>query len=99
MNKKAVPKGWSEGTVAEFLQLSPQEEAIVEMRVRLSRAVRERRAELGISQRELAKRMGTQQPHISEIENGAATLETMIRAFLTLGGTPKRVGGMIGAAA
>lgn len=99
MSKKPLPKGWSEGTVAEFLQLTPEEEAIVEMRVRISRAVREKRDKLGISQRELAKRMGTKQPHVSEIENGVATLETMIRAYLALGGNAKQVGGMIGAAA
>ena len=99
MSKKPLPKGWSEATVAEFLELTSAEETIVEMRVRISRAAREKRAELGISQRELAKRMGTQQPHVSDIENGIATLETMIRAYLALGGTAKKVGGMIGAAA
>jgi ribosome-binding protein aMBF1 (putative translation factor) len=99
MSKKKLPQGWSEGTVAEFLQLSPEEEAIVEMRFRISRGVREKRAELGISQRELANRMGTKQPHVSDIENGVATLETMIRAYLALGGSAKKVGGMIGAAA
>jgi ribosome-binding protein aMBF1 (putative translation factor) len=99
VSKKPLPKGWSEGTVTEFLELTSAEETIIEMRVRISCAVREKRAELGISQRELAKRMGTQQPHVSDIENGVATLETMIRAYLALGGTAKKVGGMIGAAA
>lgn len=69
------------------------------MRSRLASAIRERRVELHVSQRELAKRMGTKQPHVSEIENGVASLETMIRAYLVLGGTAKCVGGLIGAAA
>jgi transcriptional regulator with XRE-family HTH domain len=35
--------------------------------------VKSRRLELGMSQAELAERLGTQQPHVARFENGHAT--------------------------
>ena len=43
MARKKPPKGWTEGSVRDLLDLSDDEAAIVEMRVRLAEKVREKR--------------------------------------------------------
>ena len=35
--------GWKDGTVAEFLELTPEESALIEIKLALSRKLRERR--------------------------------------------------------
>ena len=85
--RKPLPPGWREGTVAEFLGLTPAEEAVIEIGLKLADLVKARRAELGLTQKELAERMGTTQPHVCDLEHGASRLDTVIRAFLALGGS------------
>lgn len=48
-------------SVAEFLGLTPEEEALVEMKVALARRLRENRNNIHATQAELAKRIGTGQ--------------------------------------
>lgn len=96
---KRVPAGWTEGSVKEFLGFTDADEAIVEMRLRLGNAIRDLRRRRGVSQSELARRIGTKQPHVSDIEKGAAGLETMIRAYLALGGKPIALGKLVAEAA
>ena len=41
--KRVKALGWKDGTVAEFLGLTPQESALIEIKLALSRKLRERR--------------------------------------------------------
>ncbi len=50
--------GWKETTVSQFLGLTPEEEAMVETSLILSRLVRETREAKGWTQTELAERLG-----------------------------------------
>ena len=59
--------GWRVGSAQEFLGLSA-EEALVETKLRLSRAVRERRAKLSQSQAALAKRLNSSQSRVAKLE-------------------------------
>lgn len=54
----------------------------------IAKLVVQRRAVLGISQRELASRVGTSEPAISRIESGrhATNVRTLRRVFKALGG-------------
>ena len=47
--------GWKVGTVRELLGLSKAEEALVELKLILSRGLRERRARRGLTQAQLAR--------------------------------------------
>jgi transcriptional regulator with XRE-family HTH domain len=58
---------WRVGSAQEFLGLSA-EEALVETKLRLSRAVRERRAKLSQSQAALAKRLNSSQSRVAKME-------------------------------
>ena len=84
---KDIGKGWIEGSVQEFLGLSDAEAAYVETKLALTRAVRERRLALGISQAQMAKALGTSQSRFSFIEKGdpSVSLDLTLRALFETG--------------
>jgi DNA-binding XRE family transcriptional regulator len=80
--------GWRMGDAAEFLGLSADEKQLVEVRLTLALAIRRQRQESGLSQKQLAERIGTSQPRIAKIEAGAAdvSLDQLVRAYIAVGG-------------
>ena len=54
---KLEAAGWAVGSVQDFLGLSDAETALIEMKLALSRTLRDRRQRRGVSQVELAKRL------------------------------------------
>jgi DNA-binding XRE family transcriptional regulator len=91
--KKLQAGGWAVGDAAAFLQLSPAEATLVEMRLALSRSLRERRVESGVTQTMLAKQLGSSQSRVAKLEAGDASvsLELLIRALLAVGASRKEV--------
>ena len=51
--------GWAVGSVKEFLGLSEADAVLIEMKLALSRSLRDRREQRGLSQIEFAKRLLT----------------------------------------
>ena len=49
-------KGWKVGTVSELFELTPEESALIEIKLALSRSLKERRQKL-IAQAELAEKI------------------------------------------
>jgi predicted transcriptional regulator len=88
---KGLPRGWTEGSAQELLGLSDLEMEIVELRGRLSEEVRRLRAARGLTQRELAERIGSSQPRIACLEQGDASTELLIMALLALGATRRQI--------
>ncbi len=86
-------KGWKVGTVAEFLGLTPEESALVEIKLALSRSLRERRKKQ-MTQAELATRLRSSQPRIAKAEggDGSVSVDLLIRAMLATGATPEDIG-------
>jgi predicted transcriptional regulator len=83
---QSKPEVW-EGDFAEFLGLSAPEAMMIEILVALSQKLREARRSAGISQVALAERLGTRQPNIARLENGAGrsvTIDALTRALLEL---------------
>ena len=89
--KKSLPKGWTEGSVQELLGLSNEEAMIVEMRVRMAERVRKCRIARHLTQKQLADRLHSKQPHIARLEQGDASLELMMRALLVMGESTKQI--------
>jgi transcriptional regulator with XRE-family HTH domain len=89
-------KGWKIGDAADFLNLSLEESAIVEMRLALSRSLKERRKAL-MTQAELATKMSSSQPRVAMAENGdsSVSIELLIRAMLATGASPQEIGQII----
>jgi DNA-binding XRE family transcriptional regulator len=86
-------KGWRVGDASEFLQLSPEEAAIVEIRAALSNQLKRRRAAT-MTQAELARRIGSSQPRIAMAENGAksVSVDLLMRALIATGATSQDIG-------
>ena len=91
--KRLEAAGWTVGDATEFLKLAPEEAALVEMRLALSRALRERRQAAGLTQVGLAKQLGSSQSRVAKLEAGDASvsLELLIRALLSVGASRKDV--------
>jgi ribosome-binding protein aMBF1 (putative translation factor) len=83
--------GWRFGSVAEFLDLSKEEEAFIEMRLRLSDLVKNTRKRKKISQLQLAKKLGSSQSRVAKIEaaDPSVSFDLLMRASLVTGATRK----------
>ena len=94
-------KGWREGDTAAFLGLSPEEAAYVELKLRLSDAVRELRTACALTQAELAERLGSSQSRVAKIEGGdpSVSIDLLARSMLALGATPRDIARAIGESA
>jgi DNA-binding XRE family transcriptional regulator len=90
---KLEAKGWTVGAVTDFLDLTPEETILVEIRLALSKSLKARRQKV-MTQRELAAKTGSSQPRIAKAETGddSVSVELLIRAMLATGATTKEIG-------
>ena len=95
--KRLESKGWKFGTPADFLGLSPDESAFVEVKLALSKCLRESRLKKKLSQQEVARVMQSSQSRIAKMEAGDPTvsIDLLIRSLLAIGVTPKTIGKVI----
>jgi DNA-binding XRE family transcriptional regulator len=87
--KKLEAAGWKVGTVDEFLGLSTPESELIELKLALSRQLKQLRSEKQLTQEDLAKIMESSQSRIAKIEAGDASvsLDLIIRAIFSTGAT------------
>ncbi len=80
-------KGWRFGTAQEFLGLSNEESAYVELRLRLADSLRLRRQKRNLSQTALARLVHSSQSRVAKMEGGdpSVSLDLLIRTLLALG--------------
>lgn len=89
--KRLEAAGWSVGSTADFLELSPEEAAFVELKLRLSESLRRRRKGQKLSQGALAKKIRSSQSRVAKMEAGDPTvsIDLLIRALLAMGATQR----------
>jgi DNA-binding transcriptional regulator YiaG len=89
--------GWKVGSAVEFLELSDDEAAFVEMKLGLSEALRERRTRQGVTQVELANRLGSSQSRVAKMEasDPSVSVDLLLRALLATGATRKEIAAAI----
>ena len=92
--------GWRTGSAEDFLGLKAEEAAMVAMRLALAERLRGRRTKLGLSQTELAARLGSSQSRIAKMEAASAdvSLVLLVRAMLHTGASAREVAQVIAAA-
>jgi ribosome-binding protein aMBF1 (putative translation factor) len=92
--------GWTVGSAAEFLGLSAEEAAVVEMRVALGAALKQRRLDLGLSQSALAQELRSSQSRVAKMEaaDPSVSLDLLVRALVTAGVSRRALGRVISAA-
>ncbi len=81
--------GWRVGSTEEFLGLTPEESAYIELRLKLSDAVREYRKKRRLTQVQLAELLQSSQSRIAKVEaaDESVSLDLLIRTLLVLGAT------------
>lgn len=89
--KRLQARGWRVGTTKEFLGLTAGEEALIDLRLRLAEALRERRLRSRITQVSLARMLRSSQSRIAKMEAGDPTvsLDLLIRSLLAMGASRK----------
>lgn len=85
--------GWQPGSAGDFLGLSDEESAYIEVKLSLSNKLRDSRIKAGISQAELAKRLKSSQSRVAKMEAGdpSVSVDLLIRSLLATGTTRKQV--------
>ncbi len=91
--KKLEKSGWTIGSAKDFLGLSDEESAYIELKIKLSTNLRKLRTEHNITQVELAKILKSSQSRVAKIETGdpSVSLDLIIRSLLALGTSKKEI--------
>jgi predicted XRE-type DNA-binding protein len=87
--QKLEAAGWKVGTVAEFLELTPEEEAIIEIRLSLSKSLKKLRKQEQLSQQKLADNINSSQSRVAKMEaaSPSVSIDLLIKSLLALGAT------------
>lgn len=91
MNKNKIAKierrGWKVGDAANFLGLSTEEAAYVEMKVALALYLREKRMTRNLTQEQLAKLLHSSQSRVAKMEKNdpAVSIDLLVKSLLALG--------------
>lgn len=91
--KKLEAKGWKFGGAEDFLELSPEESQYIEIKLALSRSLKNQRQKRRLSQVSAAKLIHSSQSRIAKMEAGdsSVSLDLIVRSLLALGATKKDV--------
>jgi DNA-binding XRE family transcriptional regulator len=91
---KLAKKGWKTGSVAEFLDLSDEESAYIEVKLALSEKLKERRRRNKLTQAELAKVIESSQSRVAKMEAGdpSVSIDLLVKSLLVLGVSKKELG-------
>jgi DNA-binding XRE family transcriptional regulator len=97
--EKLEARGWKVGTVADFLNLSPEESAIIELRLVLSNALKAQRLACKMTQKDFAKTLRSSQSRIAKMEAGdpSVSFDLLIRNLLQTGIDRKKLSEIIAA--
>ena len=87
-------KGWKFGSADEFLGLSAEELAYIELKLALSDKLKAKRIGKKLTQAELAHIMKSSQSRVAKMEAGDPTvsIDLLIRSLLALGVSRKELG-------
>jgi DNA-binding XRE family transcriptional regulator len=85
--KKLKARGWRVGSAADFLGLSPEEAAFVEIKVSLATKLRKERQEKHLTQSALAALVASSQSRVAKMEAGdpSVSLDLLVKSLLAIG--------------
>ena len=87
--KQLEAAGWKVGTVREFLDLTDEEAALIELKLDLARAVKAERIRRKMTQDELGRLLGSSQSRVAKMEAGdpSVSIDLLVRSLLRMGAT------------
>lgn len=95
--KKLEANSWKVGSAADFLELSEEEAAYIELKLKLASSLKEVRTRRRLTQKEFAKKIDSSQSRVAKMETGdrSVSLDLLIKSLLALGVTNKDIGKVI----
>ncbi len=95
--KKLADKGWTTGSAKDFLGLSAEEEAFIELRLKLADGLKDRRRSRGVTQTQLAESLRSSQSRVAKMEAGDPTvsLDLLVKSLLALGTSNRELAAII----
>ncbi len=86
--KALESSGWRFGDAEDFLQLTPEERRLVELRTVVSQTVRRLRTRKRLTQSQLAVKLQSSQSRVAKLESGSAdvSLDLLFRGLFAVGG-------------
>ncbi len=90
--------GWKVGTAKEFLGLSDEEAALIEMKLALAKSLKDHRIAHRMTQIDVANELGSSQSRVAKMESAdvSVSMELLVRSLLVLGASRQEVGRIIG---
>ena len=84
---KLAGRGWRVGGAAGFLGLSAEEEALIDLRLKLAEGLKDRRVRKRLTQVDLAKAVKSSQSRVAKMEAGDPTvsIDLLVRSLIALG--------------
>lgn len=100
-NDRLRAAGWKRGDAADFLELSAEEAAFVELKLALADYLRELRTRNAWTQAQVARRLGSSQSRVAKMEaaDASVSLDLLVKSLLALGASRSEVGRVIAKAA
>lgn len=79
--------GWKVGSAREFLGLTEEEAALIEVKLQLAQALKEERVRRELTQDELGRMLGSSQSRVAKMEAGdpSVSLDLLVRSLLRMG--------------
>lgn len=98
-NKKKLLEaaGWRVGSTDDFLNLTDEEAAYIDLKITLSKKVRQCRKRENLTQTQLAKCLKSSQSRVAKIEAGdpSVSVDLLIRSLFALGVTKSELAKML----
>jgi DNA-binding XRE family transcriptional regulator len=92
-------RGWKVGSAKDFLGLTDQEAAYIELKLRLAASLLECRRRRHLTQMDLARFLRSSQSRIAKMERGdpSVSLDLLVRSLLALGTSAHQLSRVIAA--
>ena len=85
--------GWKVGSAAEFLDLSDEEIALIELKLALGQALKMRRQKKRMTQAAFAEAISSSQSRVAKMEAGdpSVSIDLLIKSMFSLGASRREV--------
>lgn len=96
--RKLLDRGWAIGDAGEFLGLTAEEQALVDLRLRLGSGLRLQRVQSRLTQGQLASAIRSSQSRVAKMEAGdpSVSIDLLFRSLIALGASNRDLARIIG---
>ena len=97
--RKLLQRGWAVGDAGDFLGLTAEEQALVELHLRLANGLKLQRVQWRLTQGELARVVRSSQSRVAKMEAGdpSVSIDLLFRSLIALGASTSDLARIISA--